>query len=103
MAKVLFTISYELNPEKREDYFKAIKELKLLVKTEGIESYNVYEVKGKPNHFQEIYVFANEEVYDNYDDNTDERVNLLISKITDMTVNHSAKYTTLVELPELES
>ncbi len=103
MAKVLFTISYELHPEKREEYFKAIKELKLLVKSEGIESYNVYEVKGKPNHFQEIYVFTNEEFYDNYDDNTDERVNLLISKITDMTVNHSAKYTTLVELPELES
>jgi quinol monooxygenase YgiN len=102
MAKVLFTISYELNPEKREEYFKAIKELKLLVKTEGIESYNVYEVKGKPNHFQEIYLFTSEEVYDNYDDNTDERVNLLISKISDMTVNHSARYTTLVEIPDLE-
>lgn len=102
MAKVLFTISYELNPEKREDYLKAIKELKLLVKTEGVESYNVYEVKGKPNHFQEIYVFTSEEFYDNYDDNTDERVNILISKISDMTVNHSAKYTTLVELPEVE-
>lgn len=102
MAKVLFTISYELQPDKREEYLKAIKDLKLLLKTEGIESYNIYEVKGKPNHFQEIYVFSNEEVYDNYDDNTDERVNLLISKISDMTVNHSARYTTLIEIPDLE-
>lgn len=102
MAKVLFTISYEIEPEKREDYFKAIRDLKLLVKSEGIESYKVYEVKGKPNHFQEIYVFSSEEFYENYDDNADERINLLISKISDMTVNHSAKYTTLVEIPELE-
>ncbi len=98
MSKVIFTVQYEIKPEKREEYLSSIKELKLLIKPEGMESYSVYELRGRSNNFQEIYVFSSEEAYDSYEDSLDERTNLLISKITEMTIKQSSKYSTLVEV-----
>lgn len=98
MSKVIFTVQYEIKPEKREEYLNSVKELKLLIKPEGLESYSVYELKGKLNNFQEIYLFSSEEAYDSYEDSLDERTNLLISKITEMTIKQSSKYTTYVEV-----
>jgi quinol monooxygenase YgiN len=98
MSKVLFTLNYEIDNNKREEYLKTIAELKNLIKAEGLESYSVYEVKGKPNRFQEQYVFSSHEAFEAFDDDTDERINILITKISGMTVDHSTRYTTLVEL-----
>ena len=98
MSKVIFTIQYELKPDKKEEYLSVVKELKNLLKTELLESYSVYEVKGKANHFQEVYTFSSEETYDAFDDNQNERMNILISKLTEMTVENSTKYTVLNEL-----
>ena len=58
MAKVIFSVQYEINPNKREDYLTVVRELKNLLKAEGLESYNVYEVKSKANHFQELFTFS---------------------------------------------
>jgi hypothetical protein len=98
MSKVLFTINYEIDSEKREEYLRTIRELKNLIRAEGLESYSVYEAKGKPNRFQEQYIFSSNETFEAFDDDTDERINILITKISGMTVDHSTKYTTLVEL-----
>ena len=98
MSKVLFTINYEIDSEKREEYLRTIRELKNLIKAEGLESYSVYEVKGKANRFQEQYIFSSNEAFEAFDDDTDERINILITKISGMTIDHSTKYTTLVEL-----
>lgn len=98
MSKVLFTINYEIQGDKKEEYLKTIKELKSLIKAEGLESYSVYEVKGKQDRFQEQYIFISDEAFENFEDATDERINILINKISGMTVEHSTKYTTLIEL-----
>lgn len=98
MSKVLFTINYEIQGDKKEEYLKTIRELKNLIKAEGLESYSVYEVKGKPNRFQEQYFFSSNEAFENFEDATDERVNILINKISGMTVEHTTKYATLSEL-----
>lgn len=98
MSKVLFTINYEIQHDKREEYLRTIKELKTLIKAEGLESYSVYEVKGKANRFQEQYIFVSEETFENFEDDTDERINILINKISGMTVEHSTKYSTFAEL-----
>ena len=98
MSKIIFTIQYELKPEKKEDYLVVIKELKNLLKAEGLESYSVYELKGKPNHFQEIYSFTTQEAFDAFDDNQDERVNILIGKLNEMTVDNTTRYSTLYEV-----
>ncbi len=98
MSKVIFLVQYEILEEKREDYIQAINELKNLLRAEGLENYSVYELKGKPNHFQEQYLFSSEEAFENFDDNEDERLNILINKITELTKNHSTKYSTLTEI-----
>lgn len=98
MSKVLFTINYEIQGDKKEEYFKTIRELKNLIKAEGLESYSVYEVKGKPNRFQEQYIFSSDEAFENFEDATDERINILINKISTMAVEHSTKYITFSEV-----
>ncbi|MEJ2104325.1 MAG: MFS transporter [Ignavibacteriaceae bacterium] len=98
MSKVLFTINYEVDKDKREEYLRTIRELKNLIKADGLESYSIYEVKGKLNRFQEQYIFSSDEAFENFEDGTDERMSILISKIESLTVDHSTKYSTLAEL-----
>jgi len=100
MAKVIFTIQYELKQDKKDEYSTVIKELKNLLKGEGLENYSVYLVKGKGNHYQEVYSFASEEAYEAFDDNQNERINILINKLNNMTVENSTKYSTLYEITE---
>jgi len=100
MAKVIFSIQYEVEPVKRDEYFSVVKELKNLLKADGLEAYSVYEVKGKPNHFQELYTFNSPEAYEAFDDDQSERINLLINKLNDLTTENSTKYTTLYEVVE---
>ena len=67
-------------------------------KADGLENYSVFETKGKQNSFQEQYTFESMAAFENFDDNTDERINILINKINDLAVEHSTKYTTLTEI-----
>jgi quinol monooxygenase YgiN len=97
MSKVLFSIQYEIENDKRDEYLTVVRELKNLLKADGLESYSVYEVKGKPNHFEEIYTFNSNEAYENFDDNQTERISILLNKLNGM-VKGSSKYTTLNEL-----
>lgn len=98
MSKVIFSVKYEINPAKREDYLSVIRELKNLLKAEGLESYNVYEEKNKPNHFHEMYTFTSMEAYEKFEDDQNERINILINKLSDLTEGHTSKYTLLSEL-----
>ena len=68
MSRVIFSIKYEIIPDKRKGYLDVIRELKNLVNAEGLESYSVFEKKGKPNIFEEIYIFQSKEAYENFDD-----------------------------------
>ena len=98
MGKVLFTIQYEILPDKREDYLDVVRELKSLVKTEGLETYSVFELKGKPNVFTEAYVFENNQAFEDFDDDEDERVDILMNKLSDLIKEHSTQYSTLFEV-----
>lgn len=98
MSKVIFSVQYEINPAKKTEFLDIINELKNLVKPEGLESYELYEVKGKKNNFQEVYIFSSEETYENFDDNQSERINILVGKLGELTINNSTKYTTLYQV-----
>ena len=98
MSKILFTINYEIQTDKVEEYVKTVRELKNLIKAEGLESYKVFEAKGKQNRFEEQYVFTSEEAFENFEDDTDERINILVTKINGMTIEHTTKYMTLTEI-----
>lgn len=98
MSQVIFSIKYEILPEKREEYLDVVRELKNLVKAEGLLSYSVYEKKSKTNVFEEIYLFDSKENFENFDDDQDERVDLLMTKLSDMIKGHSTEYSTLNEV-----
>ncbi|MBA4250841.1 MAG: hypothetical protein C0425_00750 [Chlorobiaceae bacterium] len=98
MAKVLFTVHYEIKNEKRNDFLSSIEELKSLIKADGILSYSIFESKGKKNHFEEVFIFDSPENFENYDDSENERVAILISKIEDLKVTGTTKYHTSFEV-----
>ena len=98
MGKVIFTIKYNILPDRRKDYLDVVRELKSIVKAEGLESYSVYEQKNKQNAFEELYVFNSKESYENFDDNQDERVDILMTKLSDMIKEQSTQYVTLIEV-----
>lgn len=103
MPKVIFIIEYDIPADKKEDYLSVIKELKNLLSAEGLENYSVYETKGKSHHYQEQYTFNSAEAYEAFDDDQNERINILINKLNDLTVEGSTRYTTLYELAENNS
>ncbi|HRI46721.1 MAG: hypothetical protein KF721_04945 [Ignavibacteriaceae bacterium] len=98
MGKVKFSVQYEIDSTKRDEFLIAIKELRTFLKVDGLLSYSVYEIKGKANNFEEVYVFSSKETYDNYDDGENERMQILISKIEDLKVPSTTKYNTLYEV-----
>lgn len=100
MGKVIFSIKYGIQPEKRSEYLGVIRELKSLVKADGLESYSVYEEKNKQNNFSEVYIFNSEEAYEKFDDIENERIDILMSKLSDMIMQQTTHYSTMFEVVE---
>lgn len=98
MGRVKLIISYEIDSSKKEEYLTVIRELKILLNFDSLEDYSVYEVRGKPNHFEEIYTYKSEESFENSDDEENERINILINKLSTLTNGNSTKYSTLFEV-----
>lgn len=98
MEKVIFVIKYEVLEEKTVEFLDVARELKNIVKADGLESYSIFSVKGKKNEYQEIYKFENLEAYDNYDDVADERTDALMTKLADLVKPNTTKYSTLTEI-----
>ena len=99
MSKIIFQISYEIKPEKRDEYLSTIKELQTNLKTNSGKNYSVYEDKNKKNYFSEIYVCQNEEEYENLENETDEITFNLTNKIfSEYITDQKANYLTLFEI-----
>jgi hypothetical protein len=95
MAKVLFTISYEIKPIKRDEYLSLASEMKNhFVNILGKE-YDVFEQKGKKNVFSEVFTSNSIEEYDDLEDASDEKIQELISKLEEMIIG-KMKYQTLI-------
>ena len=98
MSKVVFTISYEILPDKREEYLDVVRELKSIIKTEGLDSYSVYEEKSKKNSFKEIYIYQSKEAWEEADEAENERVDILMTKLSDLIKEKTTHYSTLFEV-----
>lgn len=85
-------------PEKRAAYLDVARELKSIIKSEGLESYSVFEQKSKENSFKEIYVYESEEAWEDADETQDERVDILMTKLSDLVKEKSTQYSTLFEV-----
>lgn len=97
MGKVMFTISYEINPEKRDDFLALTARMKQHLAQKNSKSYSIFEHKGKKNSFSEVFIFNSMEEYDQLEDE-DEQMGQFIQELEPLMVNGKMKYSTLVEL-----
>ena len=98
MARVIFTISYDINPEKREEYIAFSKAMKEHLAGSKGKNYTVYEQKGKKNSFAEVFICNSMEEFDQLEDDQDEKTQELVNQLEGLRSNGKMKYTTLVEI-----
>ena len=97
MPKIIFEINYNIYPDKRNEYLKAISEIKSSINGSLNNYYSVFESKKNPNNFTEIFHCENEDEIDSIEDNQSDETKELIQKlfeeyITDKKVIYSTKY-----------
>ena len=97
MAKVLFTITYDIVPEKRGEYLSLAKEMTNHLAGNKGKNYAIYEQKSKTNSFSEIFVCNSREEYDQLEDDQDEKTEELVSKLESLVLG-KMKYSTLFGL-----
>ncbi len=98
MTKVILQISYEIHPEKREEYLVLAEELKKHFAVEQKKNYTIYEQKGKKNFFVEEFVCASKEEYEALEDGMTESGEDLVNRLGMFLKDGKAKYATLVEI-----
>jgi antibiotic biosynthesis monooxygenase (ABM) superfamily enzyme len=96
MGKVMFTISYEVKAEMREDYLALSREMKSHLAGPAGKNYAIYETKGKKNHFSEVFIFDSMEEYDQLEDQ-DEQLSEMVQRLEAFLTNGKMNYTTLLE------
>jgi hypothetical protein len=98
MAKVMFTISYEIKPDMREAYVALSKAMKEHLATSKGKDYKIYEQKGRKNSFSEVFICNSMEEFDRLEDDHDEKTEELVQQLETMLAGGKMKYTTLIEL-----
>ena len=98
MSRVMFTISYGIKPEYRDQYLALIGEMKNHLTNMGRHNYSVFAAKGKQNHFTEVFITNSMEEFDSLEDHLDEKAQELISTLQGFVDNAGMKYNTIVEL-----
>jgi hypothetical protein len=98
MPKVLLQISYDIDPEKREQYLALVKEMKAHFRQARKKNYSVYEQKGKKNSFVEEFTCASLEEYDALEDDLDEKSEDMVNRLEGILKEGKARYTTLTEI-----
>jgi quinol monooxygenase YgiN len=98
MSRVIFTISYEIQADRRGEYLPLSQKIKdYIVQKGGVSDYSVFEDKRKRNSFTEIFTFASLEQYNGLDDE-DESMQNFMALLEPMLIGGKMKYTTLVEV-----
>lgn len=100
MGRVIFSINYEIIPDKRAEYLDVVRELKNIVKSDGLDSYSVFEQKSKENSFEEIYIYESKEAWEEADDAENERIDILMNKLSNLIKEKTTHYSTLLEVGE---
>ncbi|MEW6511906.1 MAG: hypothetical protein AB1428_13220 [Bacteroidota bacterium] len=97
MPRVMFTITYGIKPEHREEYLELARKMKEHFTTVGKKNYSVYEAKGRKNQFTEVFITSSVEEYDALEDNQDETTESLVRKLEEYIDEGGMKYTTVIE------
>jgi hypothetical protein len=96
VAKVMFTVSYEIPEAARAQYLALIAQLKPLLNSNGT-AYNVYEIEHKKNQFQEVYIYPNEDAYEAADDAENPQADALVEQIYALARDHKVSYSAAIE------
>lgn len=98
MRKVLVTISYEVEPSKREAYLAHAREMREHAReTLGID-YEVYEDLDHPGGFVELFTCASREDYDALDEKQDDAFRDMVARLERFTDLRSVQYRALEQL-----
>lgn len=97
MPRVMFTISYGIKPELREQYIGLTQEMKEHFTKVGRKNYSVFEAKTKKNQFTEVFITNSVEEFDALEDNQDEKTEALVSRLEEFVDAEGMKYSTLIE------
>jgi L-rhamnose mutarotase len=98
MPRVILNISYDVYPEKREEYLILVKELKDHLFSVGQDNYSVFEQKGKKDHFSEVYIFDSMDSFDHFEDDEDGKTEGLFERLVgEFVKDGKMKYVTLLE------
>ena len=98
MARYILQITYEILPDKRDEFHALAQEMKTHFAGSQKKAYALYEVKGKGNAVVEQFVCASREEFDALEDDLDERGEALVDRLSGLIVGGSARYATLVEV-----
>ena len=98
MSRVIFTISYDIQADRRGEYLPLSQKMKeYILEKGGVSDYTVFEDKRKRNSFTEVFTFASLEQYNGLEDE-DESMQNFVALLEPMLVGGRMKYTTLVEV-----
>jgi len=96
MGKVILTVQYDVKSDKRNEYLNTIDKLKAHYATNQYVSYSVYEQRGKPNSFAEIFLAHSEVAYKKFEESEDDTADQLTAELQDF-IDGKTKYTTYIE------
>jgi hypothetical protein len=100
MSRVMFTISYKIKPELREQYLSLMREMQSHFAS-ARKNYSVFEAKSKPdqitNQFTEVFLTNSIEEFDALEDNQDDQTQELVARLEEFIEGDGMKYTTLIE------
>ena len=98
MSRVIFTISYEIQPDRRGEYLPLSQKMKdYIIGKGGVSDYTVFEDKRKRNSFTEMFTFSSLDQYNGLEDE-DEAMQNFMALLEPMLVGGKMKYTTLLEV-----
>lgn len=99
MSRILFNINYDVHPEKRDEYLGTIRELEAYMKAKTDHNYMVVEDKNKANSFTEVYILKDEAEFDGLEDEMDDTIYGLTTKIlSEYVVDGKTRYSTFYEI-----
>ncbi|HEX9828777.1 MAG TPA: hypothetical protein VGB10_01080 [Bacteroidota bacterium] len=98
MPKVILQISYDIRPEKFDQYVKLVQEMKAHFVEAKKKDYTVFEQRGKKNAYVEQFVCKSMEEFDALEDDLDEKGEELVNRLESMLQEGKSKYITLSEL-----
>ena len=87
MGKVIFSVSYEVIPEKRDNYLALMRKIKDQIKSSENQDYTLYEDAERPNLMTEVYFLENQGDSADRKRIQDEQTESLLSQIEQFIVN----------------